>query len=555
LVWKAVLTVGLVNAWTILQDALFLLLGAMLLGALFERFKQNAVLGYLLAGALLGPNAFDVLPNRDTILSIAELGVTLLLFAIGMEFSWRKLRRIGSIALGGGTLQVLVTMGAAAWVGRGFGLDRGQAIAVGAMMALSSTALVTRLLFDRAEIDSLHGRSTVGILLLQDIAVVPLVILVTALAGDASTAELGWEMARALFFAFLLVAAVVLILKYVFPRLVGFSAEGANRDLPALLAIVTAVGCAWGAHALGLSPLLGAFVGGVMLAESPFATQVRADLSPLKALFVTLFFAAIGTLTNPQLVAEHWGAVGALTVAIVFGKAIIVFLIARLFRLPLGASAATGLCLAQIGEFSFVLLDITRHTQLIGADLFELIVSVIVVTLFLTPYLMAFAPRVARFIERRAPATGDGTTVSDGRAGHVVLVGFGPAGQAVAEHLRKEKIPLVLIEWNPALARRADAMGIDTIVGDATKTDVLTHAGVGTAKAIAITVPDPTAAGTITAHARAAARDAIIVTRSRYQRWNEDLVASGATSVLDEETGVGLQMASEIQTVLDATVE
>jgi CPA2 family monovalent cation:H+ antiporter-2 len=239
----------------------------------------------------------------------------------------------------------------------------------------------------------------------------------------------------------------------------------------------------------------------------------------------------------------------------VFGKAIIVFLIARLFRLPLGASAATGLCLAQIGEFSFVLLDITRHTQLIGADLFELIVSVIVVTLFLTPYLMAFAPRVARFIERRAPATGDGTTVSDGRAGHVVLVGFGPAGQAVAEHLRKEKIPLVLIEWNPALARRADAMGIDTIVGDATKTDVLTHAGVGTAKAIAITVPDPTAAGTITAHARAAARDAIIVTRSRYQRWNEDLVASGATSVLDEETGVGLQMASEIQTVLDATVE
>ncbi|MBW1832152.1 MAG: cation:proton antiporter, partial [Deltaproteobacteria bacterium] len=272
------------SAWTILQDALFLLLGAMLLGALFERLKQNAVLGYLLAGALLGPNAFDVLPNRDAILSIAELGVTLLLFAIGMEFSWRKLRRIGSIALGGGTLQVLVTMGAAAWLGRGFGLDRGQSIAVGAMMALSSTALVTRLLFDRAEIDSLHGRSTVGILLLQDIAVVPLVILVTALAGDASTAELGWETARALFFAFLLVVAVVLILKYVFPRLVGFSTEGGNRDLPALLAIVTAVGCAWGAHALGLSPLLGAFVGGVMLAESPFATQVRADLSTLKTL-------------------------------------------------------------------------------------------------------------------------------------------------------------------------------------------------------------------------------------------------------------------------------
>ncbi|MBW2403732.1 MAG: NAD-binding protein [Deltaproteobacteria bacterium] len=271
----------------------------------------------------------------------------------------------------------------------------------------------------------------------------------------------------------------------------------------------------------------------------------------MKTLFVTLFFAAIGTLTNPQLVAEHWGAVCALTVAIVFGKAVIVFLIALLFRLPLGASAATGLCLAQIGEFSFVLLDITRHTQLIGAELFELIVSVIVVTLFLTPYLMALAPRLARFLESHAPINGDPTTVSDDRAAHIVLVGFGPAGQAVWEHLNEQKTPLVLIEWNPALARRADAMGIDTIIGDATRKDVLTHAGVRTAKAIAITVPDPTAARAITTHARAAARDALIVTRSRYQRWNEDLVASGATSVVDEETEVGLQMASEIQRVLD----
>jgi len=541
------------NAWTILQDSLFLLLGATLLGALFERFKQNAVLGYLLAGALLGPHAFDVLPNRDAILSIAELGVTLLLFAIGMEFSWRKLRRIGSIALGGGTLQVLVTMGAATWLGRELGLEMRQAIAVGAMIALSSTALVTRLLFDRAEIDSLHGRSTVGILLLQDIAVVPLVLLVTALAGDASTAGLGWDMVRSLFFALLLVGAVIVVLKYVFPRLFGLSAEGANRDLPALLAIVTAVGCAWGAHALGLSPLLGAFVGGVMLAESPFGTQVRADLSPLKTVFVTLFFAAIGTLTNPRLVVEHWVAVCALTAGIVFGKAIIVFVIARLFRLPVGASAATGLCLGQIGEFSFVLLDIARHTQLIGTELFELMVSIIVATLFVTPYLVALAPRLARLIERHAPATGDAAKISDGRSAHVVLVGFGPAGQAVAAHLRKENIPLVLIEWNPGLARRADAMGIDTVIGDATRTDVLTRAGARTAKAVAITVPDPTAARTITAHARAVARDVIIVTRSRYQRWNEDLLASGATSVLDEETGVGLQVAAELQRALDAT--
>ena len=540
------------NEWTILQDALFLLLGAMLLGALFERFKQNAVLGYLLSGALLGPHAFDVLPNRDAILSIAELGVTLLLFTIGMEFSWSKLRRIGSIALGGGTFQVLVTMGAGAWLGRAFGLDKGQAIAVGAMVALSSTALVTRLLVDRAEIDSLHGRSTMGILLLQDIAVVPLVLLVTVLSGNVSTVGLGWEMARSLLFALLLVGAVFVTLKFGFPRFVRVSAEGGNRDLPALLAIVTALGCAWGAHALGLSPLLGAFVGGVVLAESPFGTQVRADLSPLKALFVTLFFAAIGTLTNPRLVAEHWGAVCALTAAIVFGKAVIVFVVALLFRMPAGAGAATGLCLGQIGEFSFVLLDIAAHTELIATGLFEFMVSVIVASLFVTPYLVALAPRLARLIERYAPAASDEAQLNRGRSAHVVLVGFGPAGQAVEAQLRQENIPIVLIEWNPALARRADAMGIDTIIADATRTDVLIRAGVAKAKAVAVTVPDPEVARTITAHARAAATDAAIIARSRYQRWNRVLLDSGATSVLDEETGVGLQVASEILTALEA---
>lgn len=176
------------NEWAILQDALFLLLGAMLLGALFERFKQNAMLGYLLARTLLGAHALDALPNRDAILSVAELGVALLLFAIGMEFSWHKLRRIGSIALGGGTLQVLLTMGAAAWVGRELGLDMRRAIAIGATIALSSTALVTRLLFDRAEIDGLHGRSAVGILLPQDIAVVPLVLLVVRDVGPGDCA-------------------------------------------------------------------------------------------------------------------------------------------------------------------------------------------------------------------------------------------------------------------------------------------------------------------------------------------------------------------------------
>lgn len=536
------------DTWILLEEALILLLGAMLLGALFDRLKQDAVLGYLLAGALLGPHAFQVVPNSDAILMIAELGVALLLFAIGMEFSWRKLWRLGPTALGAGTLQILVTAGIAMWVGWGLGLDRPQAFAVGAMISLSSTALVTRLLSGRAELDSLHGRSAIGILLVQDVAVVPLVLVVTALAAGASTAALGWELLGALLLGLVLLATIFVLLRYVFPRLVRLSTADTNRDLPALLAVVTALGCAWGAHALGLSPLLGAFAGGVMLAESPFGTQVRADLSPLKALFVTLFFAAIGTLTNPQLIVEHWSVVSALSVGVVLGKAAVVFAVVLIFRSPVGVAAATALCLAQIGEFSFVLLDISRSTGLVSQEFFELLVTVVVATLFVSPYLVSVASAIS--LGRMEWSTDDAAKGGLDLEAQVVLVGFGPAGRAVAEQLRNEKTPFVVIERKSRLASKAEALGFDAIIGDATRIDVLKRAGVVKAKAVGVTVPDPGVAQQIIAQSHALAGGAVVVTRSRYQRHSEDLYAAGATFVSDEEVLVGLEVASELKKAL-----
>jgi CPA2 family monovalent cation:H+ antiporter-2 len=541
-----------VNTWLIIQDVVVLLLGATLLGTLFDRFKQDAVLGYLLAGALLGPHVFDLVPGRDAILTVAEIGVALLMFAIGMEFSWRRLLRLGSIALGGGTLQVLITTGLVTGVALGLGLDLRQAVPIGAVIALSSTALVTRLLTERAELDSLHGRNAIGILLLQDIAVVPLVLVVSEFAGGGSGAGLGWGLVRALVLGLLLIAVVALILKHVFSRLIRLSARGTNRDLPALLAVVTAIGCALGAHALGLSPLLGAFAGGVVLAESPFGTQVGADVGPLKAVFVTLFFSAIGTLTNPQLLVEHWVTVGALVAGVVLGKAAIVFALALLFRTPVAVAAATALCLAQIGEFSFVLLEITRSTRLISSEFFELMVTVIVVTLFLSPYLVAAAPRLAHLIRQTGRATDDGAGGAGAHAAQVVLVGFGPAGRAVAEDLMREDISLVLIEWNAALAAKAEALGIDVVIGDGTRADVLTRAGVAGAAVVAVTVPDPAVAGHVTAQARSLARNSAVVVRSRYQRHEAELHAAGATSVSDEETLAGRQVASEVKKAVRA---
>ncbi len=386
------------DLWTALLDVLILLLAAMLLGGLCERFKQSAVLGYLLAGTLVGPNALDLLPGHQAIASIAELGVALLLFTIALEFSWSRLRRIGPIALGGGTLQVLLTGSIAAGVCVMLDLGGAASVAIGAMIALSSTACVLRLLVSRAEIDSVYGRNALGILLLQDIAVVPLVILVTMLGRGGSANEIGWEMGRTLAVAAALVAALYLLLNYLVPLFLGAKEAARNRELPILLAIVTALGTAWASHRLGLSPALGAFIAGILLSESPFATQIRADISPLRTLFVTLFFSSIGMLGNPAWALDNWALISTVMVAIVLGKAAVLGGVAFLFRCSPGHALATGICLAQVGEFSFVLAEVARREQVIDNDLFELMVTVTIGTLFLTPYLIAAAPKVARLL-------------------------------------------------------------------------------------------------------------------------------------------------------------
>ncbi|MCP4711659.1 MAG: cation:proton antiporter, partial [Planctomycetes bacterium] len=388
------------DLWTVLLDILILLLAALVLGALCERLKQSAILGYLLAGTLLGPNALGWMPNNLAVSTIAELGVALLLFTIGLEFSWRRLRNIGPIALGGGTLQVLLTGALSAAVCLMFGLGGRGSIVVGSAIALSSTACVLRLLVNRAEIDSIHGRNSLGILLLQDIAIVPLVLVVTILGDRRSDGHIIWELGKTVGMAVLLGVMLYLLLNFIVPRLLRAKEAARNRELPILLAIVTAAGSAWLSHKLGLSPVFGAFIAGMLLAASPFATQIRADVAPLRTLFVTLFFSSIGMLSNPAWILEHWAMVAATVAAVVFGKAVIVSAVALLFRFAPVHAAATGICLAQVGEFSFVIAGVARHGKLISGDLFELIISVTIVTLFLTPYLIAVAPFLATAVGR-----------------------------------------------------------------------------------------------------------------------------------------------------------
>jgi len=533
--------------WTALFDVLLLLLAALLFGVLFERLRQSAIMGYLLAGLLLGPNAYNIISNGEQVEALAELGVALLLFSIGLEFSWSRLRSLGMTVLAGGVLQVVITLGAAFLIALPFGVGTGPALAIGGMVALSSTACVLRLLVDRAEMDSVHGRLALGILLIQDLAVVPLVLLVSILGrGDMGPAKIALELVTAAGLAVLLVVVFYLLFKYAVPMLLSQAVMRRNRELPILLAIVTGLGAAGIAHSVHLSPALGAFVAGMILAESPYSTQFRADITALRTLLMTIFFSAVGMLANPLWMLTHLHLLLPVVIAMIAGKAAIIWAILTIFGRPSRAALTTGIVLAQVGEFSFVLASTAYDSSLVGERTFLLMISSTIVTLFMTPYLIALAPVVSRVIHRSAHASQDDSSRHSGLTNHIVIVGYGPAGQAVADALREDAREIVIIDLNQKTVATAKEAGFHAYFGDAGNPAVLEHLHVDQAYAIIITVPDPSAARAVIQQSRIMSSTIFIMARARYHVYRWELEYAGAHVVVDEEQHVGETLGVEL---------
>jgi CPA2 family monovalent cation:H+ antiporter-2 len=539
--------------WDILQDILIMLGAALLLGTIAERVGLSAILGYLVAGTLIGPNGLEYVSRSDNVQVIAELGVALLLFTIGLEFSFRRLKRLGRIALMGGSLQVVATLAIGAGAALVWGLDMRAAVSVGAIVALSSTACVLRLLTDRGVIDSVYGRNALGILLMQDLAVIPLMLLVVTMGGGGTAAETAVLLAQTIGLTLVLIAAFVVLFNFIVPRILNIEQWSRHRELPILLAIILALGSAYASHEAGLSPAIGAFLAGVLLGGSPFASQVRADVSSLRTVLVTIFFASIGMLGDPALLISDWYVVLAIVAMIIVGKTVIIWLVIRMMGMTHGLAVATGLCLAQVGEFSFVLAEMARRPDLITADVFKLLVAATIVTLFLTPFLVAAAPRVADMIEgwrRRGggPVDDDGATGEDDDDHRIFVIGFGPAGQSVAQALyRREKTRLAVIELNARNAATAQRFGLDVHIGDASHREILEHAGVASAAVVAITVPDPGTTRAIIHVCRQVAPQAAVIVRSRYHNRRWELELAGAREVVDEEEQVGRRIAALVR--------
>lgn len=536
------------DLWKLLGEIVILLAAALLVGGVFSRMGQSPIVGYLLAGmALGGPGSLHLVGSEDEIEAIAELGVALLLFSLGLEFSVERLKKLGTRPLLGGVLQVSLTILMAMGVASLFGTGFRESVALGAMVSLSSTAVVLRMLMERGELDMPHGRNSLGVLLTQDMAVVPLALLMTILGGDGTAGEIALDILRLLLLALGLIAALYVLGKIAVLAL-GTLTLQRNRELAMIFAVVAGLGSAWASHYAGISPALGAFVAGMMLGSSAFAMQIRADISPLQVILLTLFFSSAGMVADPLWIVKHWYLVGGVVLVLTAGKLGIIWAIFRLLGQTDRVAAATGLSLAQVGEFAFVLGTIGRASGVVSESLYALVVSAVIVSFFLSAFLVPVAPQFGNLVARLLKSQDEAlvATGDSDQPPEVAIIGFGPTGQQAAQPLIDKGLRVLVLDLNRDNIRKARQFGFRAQLGDATQHGVLEHAHLTGCKAVVITVPHFKSAMTILDLLRDNAPHMHVLVRSRYDLHINDFHNAGADAVFGDEQQVGASLARHL---------
>jgi CPA2 family monovalent cation:H+ antiporter-2 len=519
-------------------------------GAVAQRLGQPVILGYLVGGMIIGPFTPGLVADQHSVGVLAEIGVAFLMFALGAEFSLGELRRMGRVASVGGVLQILITMGLGPLLAPILGLTFMQGIFLGALLALSSTVVALKLLMARGELQAMHGRVALGILIAQDLAVVPLVVILPALASGSATLaqDLGLAALKA---AGILVGAYVLGTRVV-PWLLQQIAIARTRELFLLGVVALALGTALVTQAAGLSIAFGAFLAGLVVSESEFRTQVIAEVLPLRDLFASLFFVSVGMLINPVTLLDQLGWVALVAAVVLVGKTVIVTAIVLALKLPGRVALLSGLALAQVGEFSFVLARIGVDRDAIPPSIFDLILAVSLVTIVLTPALLGLAPRLLRGLERlpgvgrRFTAPVEVATETEGLAQHVVICGFGRVGRELAEALEQRGLRYLVIEYNPLIVDELRRRQVPVIYGDAANPAVLEHAHLDTARVMAVLMPDARAAELAVHHTRQDHPDLDIIARVGNARQVNQLRRVGASEVVQPEFEAGVEVLLQV---------
>lgn len=519
------------------------------------RVKLPLLVGLMLTGMAIGPYGLGLIKELEGIEILAEIGVMLLLFTIGLEFSLKRLGTMKRLVLLGGGLQVFGTLAAVAAATVMVGRPLKQAIFFGFLVALSSTAIVLKSYVDRHEVDAPHGRAGVGILLFQDISIVFMLLAIPLLGGDdvVSFTKIAIDLGSAL----LALVGIVAGAWFLLPKFLQKVVLLRSPEVFLLTIVLFVLGMSWVTSHFGLSLALGGFIAGVVLADTEYSHQVTTEVSPFRDVFNSLFFVSIGLLLSLGALISNIGIVLMLVAGLIVCKALLVWAIIRVLGYPQRVAAMTALGLAQIGEFSFVLARSGKGVALLSENDYQVFLAASVLSMIATPFLIAAAPSIGMFVQS---VLSDGRnsdignvedeaihlTSSGGVQQHVIIVGYGLNGRNLARVLRAVGIPYVVLELNAESVRRAKAKGEKINFGDATRREVLSHAAIDKAWSLVLAMSDPHAARRTVKQARMMNPDVYIIVRTRYVAEINELYSLGANEVIPEEFETSIEIFSRV---------
>ncbi len=516
-----------------------------------HKLRIPSIVGFLTAGVLLGPHGFKLVHDIREVELLAEIGIILLLFTIGLEISLKNLKRIRSAVLGGGLSQVLLTLLVTTAITYPLLHQWAASLFAGFLVALSSTAIVMKMLFDRGEIDSPHGRLSIAILIFQDLCVVPLMLLIPILSGARGNPfELFWTLFKSAAIIFLVIFGA----RWVVPNILHQIVHTRSRELFVISIILLCLGTALFTSWLGLSLALGAFLAGLIISESEYAYQAISDILPFKDSFNGLFFISIGMLMNLGFLYQNIPLVLTGVAFIFLLKTLTGFLSVHLIGHPLRVSLQTGIHLAQIGEFSFVLALAGKSANLISENHYQIFLSTAVITMILTPFLIQVSPTLSAWISSRKVLErldrmrkkAEGELFHHGRGDHVIIIGFGLNGRNVAEVLRATSIPYVILDLNNDTVREMRKKGEPIIYGDGTRPEILHKLGLSVARMLVVVISDPASTRRIVQLARKENPKIYILVRTRYTAEVDDLIGLGANEVIPEEFETSIEIFAKV---------
>ena len=534
-----------------LRDFVIIFSAAIAINFLFYRLRIAPIVGYLIAGVLLGPSMLGVIYDVGLIEVLAEVGVILLLFLIGIEFSIEELVRINRSVFLGGFIQVFLVTVVVLLISLSFGISIEKGIFMGLLVAMSSTAIVFKVLSDRGEMDSPQGRISARILIFQDLSVVVLVLILPMLAGRSGFS--AFNVLSSLFWAFAVMGLVIVVARFVVPLILDNIVQTHSRELFLISIVLICIGTAWLTSLVGLSLALGAFLAGLVISESHYGHQAFSEILPLKDIFVILFFVSIGMLLDINSVIRNpfYVLLGVLAILVI--KFIVGMLVPVVLGYPIRIGVLVGVILSQIGEFSFVLSKEGINLGLLSGDDYQVFLASAIITMVFTPFMIQGSGRFSEYFEHLPISS----TLKLGRfhenvlkkpelKKHVIIVGFGLNGRNVSRVLSASGIPFVVLEMNPETVRIEKKRGVPIIYGDASKEAVLEHVNLMGAQSIVIAISDAPATRRIVEMARRLNPSVYIIARTRYTKEVNPLYSLGANDVIPEEFETSIEIISRV---------